>query len=68
MKDEERFEQGDVGERAFVLRIWLAGGAADDGREQVRIVLQDMDSQGRRGFARLEEFFVYLEALCDEIS
>jgi hypothetical protein len=64
--DDERYEQLKPAERAFVLRLWPAGADGDQGRGQWRIVLQDVDSQRRRGFARLDEFIAYMEGLWTE--
>ncbi len=64
--DEQLSEGVRPAERAFVLRLWPAGALGDESRDTWRIVLQDVDSQRRRGFAQLDEFFAYMEALWTE--
>ena len=49
-------------ERALVVRLWPAAPLA--GTPQWRIVVQDVATQERRGFAALDDFFLFMEQLC----
>lgn len=61
--DEQLSEGARPAERTFVLRLWASEAARQESRAGWRITLQDVDSRQRRGFAQLEEFFAYMEAL-----
>jgi len=49
-------------ERALVVRLWPADAVG--GALQWRIVVQDATTQERRGFASLDDFFLFMEQLC----
>ena len=52
--------------RAYILRLWPEPPAQRDGPTEWRVTLQDATTHTRRGFASLEEFFEYLEAICKQ--
>ena len=61
-----REKEVDLGEfppeRALVLRLWPA--AQVSGKTEWRISVQDVETQDRRGFVSLDDFFLFMEELC----
>jgi hypothetical protein len=52
--------------RVFILRLWPERLSEQVKSAVWRVSLQDAHTQARRGFASLEEFFDYLESICNE--